>query len=263
MTTPEAQAEETRAHEAAAQEANANALRERLDAVRERMATAAARVGRRAEEVTLISVSKTHPASVVRDAVACGAFDLGENRVQEAEEKRAEFASLDERLASAARWHLIGHLQANKARRAVKIFDSVHSLDSFELARRLNRLCVEEKRAELPVLIQVDLAGEATKSGVREEDLPALVEAVNASERLRLGGLMILPPFFDDAELVRPYFQRLRELRDELQRQGAFQLSKIFGGAGALSMGMSHDFEIAIEEGATHVRVGTAIFGQR
>jgi pyridoxal phosphate enzyme (YggS family) len=157
-----------------------------------------------------------------------------------------------------ARWHLIGHLQANKARRAVALFDLIHSLDSSALARRLDRLCEEEGREELQALIQVDLGGEATKSGVGEKELPELVETINSCPRLRLMGLMTLPPFLDDVEKVRPFFRRLRELRDGLREGGAFNES-----AGELSMGMSHDYEAAIAEGATLVRVGTAIFGER
>jgi pyridoxal phosphate enzyme (YggS family) len=190
---------------------------------------------------------------MLRFAIEAGLKDLGENRVQEADAKITEIGR------ERARWHLIGHLQANKARRAVVLFDLLHSLDSVALAHRLERLCVEAGRQELPVLIQVDLAKEATKSGASEEELPELLAAVGAAERLRLRGLMTLPPFFEEAERVRPFFQRLRALRDALEEQQAFGT----GRRGELSMGMSHDFEIAIEEGATMVRVGTAIFGER
>lgn len=229
-----------------------NDLRARLGAVRQRIATCARRIGGAPEDVTLIAVSKTHPASSVRAAINAGCFDFGENRVQEAEGKSLEVA--DEH----ARWHLIGHLQANKARRAIKIFDLIHSLDSVELALRLERLCIEAERAELPVLVQVDLAGETTKSGVSLDELPKLIETIKASAHLSLRGLMILPPFIENVEMVRPFFQRLRELRDVWKEKGAFG-----DGRGELSMGMSHDFETAIEEGATLVRVGTAIFGER
>jgi pyridoxal phosphate enzyme (YggS family) len=174
--------------------------------------------------------------------------------VQEADSKIIELGR------EAARWHLIGHLQANKARRAVALFDLIHSVDSLGLAARLDRLCAEQEREELPVLIQVDLAGEATKSGASVTELPQLIDTVRATEHLRLAGLMALPPFFEDAERVRPFFRRLRELRDLYRERGAFDAS---GGVGELSMGMSHDFEVAIEEGATIVRVGTAIFGER
>ncbi len=199
-----------------------------------------------------MAISKTHPVEVVQSAIAAGLGDLGENRVQEAESKILELGR------NAARWHLVGHLQENKARRAVRLFDVIHSLDSTSLARRLDRMCMENGREELPVLIQVDLAGEEKKAGVAENALPELLATVKESERLRLVGLMALPPFFEDAECVRPFFRRLRELRDDLHAK------KHFGEAsGELSMGMSHDFEVAIEEGATMLRIGTAIFGQR
>ena len=227
-------------------------LRERLDDVRERIATVARRCGREPKEIILVAVSKTRPAAVVREALSAGVTDFGENRIQEAESKIPALQS------EAARWHLIGHLQANKARRAVRLFDIVHTLDSVSLADRLERACAEEDRDELPVLIQVDLAGETTKSGVLETGLSELVKSVNQYSRLRFLGLMTLPPFFEDAERVRPFFRRLRELRDEFKTAGQFPDSR-----GELSMGMSHDFEVATEEGATIVRVGTAIFGER
>jgi PLP dependent protein len=223
-----------------------------LKAVEDRIRAAAARVGREPDDVKLIAVSKTHPAEVLREAIEAGAAVFGENKVQEAEGKIAEVGR------DAAEWHLIGHLQSNKARKAVQLFDVIHSLDSIELAERLERICIEEQRPELPVLVQVDLAREATKSGIDESDLPALVEFLRGCERLKFIGLMILPPFFDDAEAARPYFIQLRELRDKLAGKGAFKDAR-----GELSMGMSHDFEVAIEEGATMVRVGTAIFGER
>lgn len=227
-------------------------LRRRVEDVRRRMEASERASGRRPGDVTLIAVSKTHPASLAEEAIDAGVTDLGENRVQEAEEKITTVGK------GRARWHLIGHLQANKARRAVLLFDVLHSLDSTGLARRLDRMCAEEERARFPVLIQVDLGGEATKTGASESELPALADEVRASERLDLIGLMTLPPFFDDAERARPYFRRLRELRDKLKAEGNFGDS-----AGHLSMGMTHDFEVAISEGATMVRVGTAIFGPR
>ena len=230
-------------------------LRTRLAEVRSRVERSARRAGRDPSEVTLVAVSKTHPAELVARAFAAGARDLGENRVQEAEAKAGEV----ERLGGARpRWHLIGPLQANKARRAVRLFDVIHTVDSAELVARLERLCEEEGRDELPVLLQLSLAGEATKSGASEGELPRLVEKFETCARVRLAGLMTMPPFFEDAERVRPYFGRLRELRDGLRAAGAFR-----GGAGDLSMGMSHDFELAVEEGATLVRVGTAVFGER
>ena len=216
------------------------------------MEASARGVGRDPAEIKLIAVSKTHPPETLRRAIEAGANDLGENRVQEADEKISVLGR------GSARWHLIGHLQANKARRAVALFDLIHSLDSASLARRLDRLCGEAGRDELPVLIQVDLGKEATKSGVSEDEVPGLVEAIGTCRRLRLQGLMTLPPFFDDAELVRPFYRRLRVLRDALRERDVFHSSH-----GELSMGMSHDYEVAIEEGATMVRVGTAIFGER
>jgi PLP dependent protein len=232
--------------------AAAEALQNRLDEVRRKIAAAAQKSGRDPETITLVAVSKTHTAAVVRDAIKLGLTDFGENRVQEAEDKIVAIGR------SAARWHLIGHLQANKARRAVRLFDVIHSLDSISLAQRLERACIESGREELQVLIQVDLAGETTKSGVAATELPGLAKLVNDCSRLKLTGLMVLPPYFDDPEDVRPFFYRLRDLRDELQAAGLFA-----GNSGELSMGMTHDFEVAIEAGATMLRVGTAIFGER
>lgn len=227
-------------------------LRASFEEVRSRIAACARACGRSPEEITLVAVSKTHPVRTLREALDIGIRDFGENRVQEADAKIIELGR------DAARWHLIGHLQTNKARRAVKLFDVIHSLDSVPLAQRLDRSCMEEGRTELPVLIQVDLAGEETKSGVVAADLPELVNAVSECATLRLIGLMTLPPFFDDPEQARPFFRRLREMRDELQDKGRFA-----GERGELSMGMTHDFEVAIEEGATMLRIGTAIFGER
>lgn len=227
-------------------------FRLRLQQVRARIEAAAKRSDRGVDEITLVAVSKTHAAHVVRQAVDLGVTDLGENRVQEAEAKIADVGR------EAARWHLIGHLQTNKARRAVQLFDVVHSLDSIALARKLDLACQQENRKELPVLIQIDLGHEATKFGADEQQLSKLVESMKECERLRLIGMMTLPPFFDDPELTRPYFVKLRELRDRYQHEG------VFGDRpGELSMGMTNDFEVAIEEGATMVRVGTAIFGER
>jgi pyridoxal phosphate enzyme (YggS family) len=225
---------------------------ERIEEVRSRLRAAAERSNRSAAEISLVAVSKTHPPAAVRAAISAGLRDFGENRVQEAETKIPAVGR------EAARWHLIGHLQSNKARRAVELFDLIHSLDSIALARRLDRVCAELERRELPVLIQVQLGHEATKTGINEAYLQELVEAVHSSASLRLQGLMALPPFFDDPEKARPYFRRLRELRDELKAGGAFGDQ-----TGDLSMGMTHDFEVAIEEGATMIRVGTAIFGER
>ena len=230
----------------------AEGLAARYAAVKTRIEAAAGRCGRNPAEVKLIAISKTHPASLIRSLIELGATDLGENRVQEAEDKIPQVGQQD------VRWHLVGHLQANKARRALVLFDVIHSLDSIELAQRLDRLCVEAGRQSVPVLIQVDLGHEETKSGIDEQELPQLANAVRQLERLELIGLMTLPPFFDDPEQARPYFRRLRQLRDTLAAGDIFGANR-----GELSMGMTHDFEVAIEEGATMVRIGTAIFGER
>jgi pyridoxal phosphate enzyme (YggS family) len=235
-----------------------DALGARLDEIRGRIAECARRAGRTPEDVTLIAVSKTHAAETVQRALAAGVADFGENRVQEAEEKIETVGRSGAGGALRPRWHLIGHLQSNKARRAVKLFDVMHTVESVELIERLERMCVEAGRAELPVLLQVDLAGEETKAGTGADELPELVAKAATCTHVRLAGLMTLPPFYEDPERVRPFFRRLRELRDAWRGRGAFG-----EGRGELSMGMSHDFEVAIEEGATMVRVGTAIFGAR
>ena len=213
---------------------------------------AAERSGREADEIKLVTVSKTHSVTAIRQAISAGITIFGENKVQEAETKIAEIGR-DE-----VEWRLIGHLQSNKARKAVELFDVIESLDSVDLAKRLERLCIEDGRSELPVFIEVDLAGEETKTGISEDELPDLVRILKHCVSLRFDGLMVLPPYFDDPEATRPYFRRLREIRDGLMADGAFG-----AGMGELSMGMSHDFEVAIEEGATVVRIGTAIFGTR
>jgi len=216
-----------------------------LSSIRARIASAARRVGRDPNEIKLVAVSKTRPSETIRSAIAAGQVVFGENKVQEAELK------IDEIGRKGIEWHLIGHLQSNKARKAVQLFDVIQSVDSVELAERLERICIETTHDPLSVFAQVDSAGEETKSGILESDLPKLVEYLASSERVKLQGLMVLPPYFEDPEATRPFFRRLREIRDRMLP------------GGELSMGMSHDFEIAIEEGATIVRVGTAIFGER
>ncbi|HVF87950.1 MAG TPA: YggS family pyridoxal phosphate-dependent enzyme [Pyrinomonadaceae bacterium] len=228
------------------------ALQTRLDEVRGRIELSARRGGRSPADVTLIAVSKTHPTEALSRALSAGLSDFGENRVQEAESK------IEELKEARANWHLIGHLQSNKARRAAKLFDCIHTLDTVALAERLERACAEEGRDELRVLIQVDLGGESTKSGVPEDEVPTIVETIHAYRHLKFVGLMTLPPFLEDPDRVRPYFRRLREMRDDLRARGVFKM-----GEGELSMGMSHDYEVAVEEGSTMVRVGTAIFGAR
>ncbi|MGE0452503.1 MAG: YggS family pyridoxal phosphate-dependent enzyme [Vicinamibacteria bacterium] len=224
----------------------------RVAAVRERIARAAERAGRRPEDVTLVAVSKTHPAELVASAFAAGLRDFGENKVQEAEQKLGPLAELR---ARGLRWHLIGHLQSNKAKKAAQIFDVVHSLDGAEIARKLEHYSATLGRT-LEVLVQVDLAGEETKHGADEAHLFPLLEVLRGMKALRPRGLMVLPPLLEDPEALRPYFRRLRELRDQALAQDLLL-------GGELSMGMSHDFEVAIEEGATIVRVGTALFGER
>ena len=225
---------------------------ENLTRIRARIAAAAQRAGRRSEEITLIGVSKTHLAEAIRAAYAAGLRDFGENRVQEWEAKRGGLAGLKD-----TKWHLIGHLQSNKAARAAGLFHSVDSVDDFSLAQRLDRARRDAAGGEkLRVLLEVRIAEEETKSGVNINELPSLAERVATLPALHLSGLMCIPPFLEDVAQVRPYFRRLRELRDQL----ATQLGQALP---VLSMGMSHDFEVAIEEGATEVRVGTALFGQR
>jgi PLP dependent protein len=224
-------------------------ISDKLKSVRDRIAHAAARAGREASEVTLIAVTKTQPVETIREAVAAGLTTLGENRVQEWESKRGEFAG------GAVRCHLIGHLQSNKAYKAAAMFERVDSLDSVPLAHKLDAAAGEEGK-RLGVLIEVHLSGETSKSGVAEADLDALTNAVRGFTNLKLEGLMTVPPYFDDVEMVRPYFRRLRELLESLRARAGLPLP-------VLSMGMSHDFGVAIEEGATEVRLGSALFGER
>jgi PLP dependent protein len=227
-------------------------IAERVAAVRERIARAAAKAGRDAETVTLVAVSKTQGAEAVREAFAAGVRVFGENRVQEAEAKASALADLRE---GGLQWHLVGHLQVNKAKKAAPLFDLVHSVDSTDLARKLAGLAAECGRT-LRALVQVDLAGEETKFGVPEAELSPVLESLRALPGLSLEGLMLIPPLFEEPERARPFFRRLRVLRDDALDEGLLA-------SGFLSMGMSHDFDIAIEEGATLVRVGTAIFGER
>ena len=217
--------------------------------VRERIARAAGRAGRRANDITLMAVSKTFSVEAIRAAYDAGLRHFGENRVQEMEAKRPKLAALD------ATWHFIGHLQSNKARLAAELFDRIDALDSLPLAKKLDSAACERGK-RLPVLIEVHLGAESTKSGVDPAALPALAEAVAALPNLELRGLMAVPPYSDEPERVRPHFRQLRGLRDALTQRLGRQFPM-------LSMGMSHDFEIAIEEGATEIRIGTALFGSR
>jgi pyridoxal phosphate enzyme (YggS family) len=223
-------------------------IAQNVERVWERLALAAGRAGRRTDEITLVAVSKTFPVEAIRAAFDAGLRVFAENRVQEFESKRPQLADLD------AAWHFIGHLQSNKARRAAHLFDRVDSVDTLALAQKLDSAAGEEGK-RLPVLIEIHL-GETSKSGVAERDLPALAEGIAGLSHLELRGMMAVPPYLDDAEQVRPYFRKLRALHGETARRAARPLP-------VLSMGMSHDFEVAIEEGATEIRVGSAIFGGR
>lgn len=227
-------------------------IADRVAAVRERIARAAARVGRTAGEVTLVAVTKTHPPEAVREAFAAGVRDVGENRVQEAEGKAVALADLR---PQGLRWHLVGHLQSNKAKKAAVLFDWVHSLDGAPIGRRLGQAAEAEGR-QLRALVQVDLAAEETKFGLDESHLFPALESLRGLPAMRVLGLMALPPYEEEAERVRPYFRQLRALRDRARQEGLLEGAE-------LSMGMSHDLEVAVEEGATLVRVGTAIFGER
>ena len=215
-------------------------LNSRLEQVLARIADAASRSGRRAEDITLVAVTKVFPASVIRDAYDLGLRDFGENYLQEFEGKYPQVEDLKE-----ARFHLIGHLQSNKAKRAAELFHSIQTVDTEKLARRLDAV-----NKPLEVMLEVKLSPEEAKSGADPSELSALIAGVKSCANLSLQGLMTMPPWSDDPEVSRPFFRKLRELAAE-------------HGLAQLSMGMSHDLEVAIEEGATHVRVGTALFGKR
>lgn len=223
-------------------------IAENLDRIRERIPAAASKAGRAAEDIELIAVTKTHPAERVREAIEAGHTLFGENKVQEARAKIPE-------LPSVARWHLIGHLQKNKVRHALPLFEMIHSVDSLELATAINRIADEDGHRPR-ILLEVNVSGEGSKFGFKPDRLREDFEALLGLGRVTIEGLMTIPPFDPEPEKARPYFAALRELRDELQRSSGVALPH-------LSMGMSDDFEIGIEEGATLVRVGTAIFGKR
>jgi len=219
--------------------------------VRERIAQACVRAGRRPEDVKLVAVSKTVEPERIRQCYEAGLRDFGENRVQEASAKRAALSDLT------VTWHLVGHLQSNKAKLARQLFHWVHSVDSLRLAEKLDHAAVCEGE-RLPVLLEVNLGEEATKSGVREEEVLDLARQVAQFKTLELCGLMTVPPFFENPEDVRPFFRRLRQWAERVNAAALPDVS-----VRELSMGMSHDYDVAIEEGATIVRVGTAIFGAR
>jgi pyridoxal phosphate enzyme (YggS family) len=224
-------------------------IKERVESVRERIAAAALRVGRDPGEVLVVAVAKSFPATAIEEAIAAGISDIGENRVQEAKAKIAE-------IHAPCRWHMVGHLQTNKARLAVRLFDWIHSLDSRKLALELdNAGSILSKQVR--TLVEVNLAEEPTKTGVTEVELFPLLEQVGSLPHLSIQGLMAMPPFDPNPDRVRPYFRRLTRIREEAARRfPELHLRH-------LSMGMSHDFEVAVEEQATMVRIGTAIFGHR
>jgi pyridoxal phosphate enzyme (YggS family) len=226
-------------------------IADRLAEIRERIAAAARSAGRDPSSIRLVAVSKTFPIESIREAYAAGQREFGENRVQEALQKVAAASDLD------IRWHLLGHLQTNKAKKAATAFSTIHSVDSVELLQKIDAAAAEAGRTP-ELLIQVDLAGEATKFGVPPADVPQLFDAARRCHAVRVAGLMMLPPLPESPEDARPWFRRLRELRDEWRAAGVppSMLAE-------LSIGMSGDFEVAIQEGSTMVRIGTAIFGSR
>jgi PLP dependent protein len=225
-----------------------------LAAVRERIQGGARRAGRRPEEIALMAVSKTFPAEVIRQAYNAGQRLFGENRVQEFADKAGALPDL-----AGADWHMIGHLQTNKAAKAAELFSAVDSVDSLRLAEKLNA-AAQKLNKRLPLLIEINVGGEAAKSGTAPDspELEQLLAAAPSLQAVQIRGLMTIPPFTEDPQQARPYFHRLRELRDQIAARHLPDIS-----LDVLSMGMSHDFEVAIEEGSTCVRVGTAIFGER
>jgi PLP dependent protein len=222
--------------------------------IQERIAAAAQRAERRPEDITLMAVSKTFPPELIREAYQAGLRQFGENRVQEFVEKLQWLGDLQD-----AEWHMIGHLQTNKASKAAELFTAMDGVDSLRLAQKLND-SAQQLGKKLSVLIEINVGGETAKSGLSFDapELDTLLHAAPQMEHLEFRGLMTVPPFFEDPQQARPYFRKLRELRDRIASQ---KLPKI--GMDVLSMGMSHDFEIAIEEGSTCARLGTAIFGVR
>ena len=229
----------------------ASTIADRLDGIRARIAAAARSAGRDPSSIRLVAVSKTFPIEAIREAYAAGQREFGENRVQEALQKIASGADLD------IRWHLLGHLQTNKVRKAAPAFSTIHSVDGVELLQKIDAAAADEGRTP-ELLIQVDLAGEATKFGVPPSDVPQLFDAAARCRAARVTGLMTLPPVPESPEDARPWFRRLRELRDEWRAAGVAPSM-----LAELSIGMSGDFEVGIEEGSTMVRIGTAIFGTR
>ncbi len=221
-----------------------------LKIIRERIASAAGRVGRDPDEITIVAVTKTVDPARIREALREGIRIFGENRVQEARDKIAD-------IGRDVSWHMIGHLQTNKVKSAVSLFDEIHSVDSLRLARELDREAGKQGK-KLPVLVQVSLAGEAQKFGIEEKEVFSLIRVITGMDHLKLMGLMTIPPFYEDPEKGRPIYRRLRRIRDQVVAMGLPGVEMEH-----LSMGMSHDYQVAVEEGATRVRIGSAIFGER
>ena len=228
-----------------------NTIPTRLTALRARIQSAAAAAGRAGGGIRLVAVSKTFPCEAIRQAIAAGVSDIGENYIQEARDK---FEALQ---GTAVKWHFIGRLQTNKAKQAVRMFDLIHTLNSYKLALELDRWARRLHKIQ-PVLIQVNVAGEATKAGVAPEEALPLVRQAAALENIAVKGLMTMPPYFNAPERVRPFFAAVRQLRDRIRHE---EITNI--GMEELSMGMTGDFEAAVAEGATLVRIGTAVFGER
>ena len=225
-------------------------IADNLKIIEERIGNAASKAGRNAQDIKLIAVSKTVDAERIKQAIEAGATILGENYIQEARNKIKE-------IGQGARWDFIGHLQSNKAKYAVDLFEMIHSVDRLSLAQEINRVA-KKRGKKARILVQVNISGEETKSGINPQKVRTLIGEIASMSNLSLEGLMTMPPYFDDPEKARPYFTALRELRDTILKEsiGGINLQE-------LSMGMSGDFEVAIEEGATMVRIGTAIFGER
>lgn len=223
-------------------------FQERLDAVNRRIESACIRVGRDPADVKLIAVSKTHGPDSIRDAAECGLRIFGENKVQEAKAKIPL-------CAGNLSWHMVGHLQRNKVSDAVQLFEMIHSVDSLKILETIDAACDETGR-NMPALIEVNVSGEGSKFGMAPEAVPEILESANRLMHVNIVGLMTMPPFTEETEKARPHFRRLRELRDQWRAATGIGLEE-------LSMGMTHDFEVAIEEGATWIRVGTALFGER
>jgi pyridoxal phosphate enzyme (YggS family) len=226
-------------------------LKDRLERILERIKKAADNCNRSVDSIRLIAVSKTMPAEVVKEAIEAGVTDLGENYIQEAREKVNTLATAD------VNWHFIGHLQSNKAKYAIRLFDLIHSVDSFKLARELNKYAQKNDKIQ-SILVQVNIAQEDSKSGVYAEDTLTLIKDISRFENIKVKGLMTMPPYFNAPEKVRPFFAALRNLQDRIKAERIPNIAM-----DELSMGMTGDFEAAIEEGATMVRIGTAIFGER